>query len=73
MRLLVLVVMVLFTLPYLALQPLGAGYLLDYLGGSGTSGGRDNIHACEFGLVALTFHGSDFRELLDVALCLRLN
>ena len=41
--------------------------LLDYLGGSGTSGGRDNIHACELGLVALTFHGSDFRELLDVA------
>ena len=41
--------------------------LLDYLGGSGTSGGRDNIRACELGLVALTFHGSDFRELLDIA------
>ena len=32
-RLLVLVVMVLFTLPYLALQPLGAGYLLESLTG----------------------------------------
>ena len=32
-RLLVLLVMVLFTLPYLALQPLGAGYLLESLTG----------------------------------------
>ena len=32
-RLLVLAVMVLFTLPYLALQPLGAGYLLESLTG----------------------------------------
>ncbi len=33
LRLLVLAVMVLFTLPYLALQPLGAGYLLESLTG----------------------------------------
>jgi hypothetical protein len=47
--------------------PLSFLGLLDYLGGAGTSGSRHGLRATHLGLVALTFDGPAFGELLDVA------
>jgi len=41
--------------------------LLDYLGGTGTSGSRDGLRAASGGLDALVFDRRAFQELLDVA------
>ena len=47
--------------------PLSFLGLLDYLGGAGTTSSRHGFRATYLGLVALTFDGPAFRELLDVA------
>lgn len=41
--------------------------LLDHLGGPGTSGPRDGLHASRDGLMTLLLNGAGFRELLAIA------